>query len=54
MDGPLCGTLKIAPDNGFRSIKCALKGARGKHDLYFVFRGESGKDLFEWDWWRMR
>ena len=54
VDGPLCGTLKIAPDNGFRSIKCALKGARGKHDLYFVFRGESGKDLFEWDWWRMR
>ncbi len=54
VDGPLCGTMKIAPDDGFRSIKCALKGARGKHDLYFVFRGESGKDLFEWDWWRMR
>ena len=26
---------------------------RGKHDLYLVFNG-GGKDLFTFDWWRMK
>lgn len=53
-DGPLCGTLKVAPTKGFKTLSCNLEGAAGEHDLYFVFRGEAGKDLFEWDWWEMK
>lgn len=52
-DGPLAGTLKMKPGNSFRSVSCQLKGVSGVHDLYFVFHGEAGKDLFDWDWWKM-
>ena len=53
-DGPLCGTLEIKPTKGFKTLSCKLREAAGEHDLYFVFRGEAGKDLFEWDWWQMK
>ena len=54
VDGPLCGTLKIDPAKGFKTVGCSLKDAKGVHDLYFVFKGEAGHDLFVWDWWRMK
>lgn len=54
VDGPLCGTLKIDPTKGFKTVGCSLKDAKGVHDLYFVFKGEAGHDLFVWDWWRMK
>ena len=54
VDGPLCRTLKIDPAKGFKTVGCSLKDAKGVHDLYFVFKGEAGHDLFVWDWWRMK
>ena len=67
VDGPLVGTLTVkAGKPGFREASCALKGAAGVHDLYFVFKsglkGAAGvHDLyfvfksggFRWDWWKM-
>ena len=52
-NGPLCGRVKIEPTNGFKTFTCQLKGMSDVHKLYFVFKGESGSDLFEWDWWQM-
>lgn len=53
-DGPLAGTLHpVADSSGFAESHCNLKGARGIHDLVFVFRGEA-PDLMEWDSWRMQ
>ena len=50
MDGPLVGTLTVkAGKPGFREASCALKGAAGVHDLYFVFKSSD----FRWDWWKM-
>ena len=49
-DGPLCGTLEIKPGKDWTTRKCSLKGARGVHDLYFVFTGGS----FDWRWWEMK
>ena len=54
-DGPLAGTLQLKDTRGdFKSLSCSLKGDAGVHDLYFVFKGAMKKDLFEWDWWRMK
>ena len=54
-DGPLAGTLKLKDTRGvFKTRSGRLKGQSGVHDLYFVFKGDAGKDLFEWDWWRMK
>jgi hypothetical protein len=49
-DGPLAGTLSIKPGKGWTQQSCKLSGAKGVHDLYFVFQ-EGG---FEWDWWSMK
>lgn len=54
VDGPLCGTLNIKPTDGFKTLSCSLKNASGVRDLYFVFKGEGRRDLFEWDWWQMK
>ena len=55
LDGPLAGTLELQDTRGiFKTLSCSLKGEYGVHDLYFVFKGEAGKDLFEWDWWKMK
>ena len=48
-DGPLFGTLQIKPGKGWTTSGCTLKGAKGVHDLYFVFSGGG----FDWRWWRM-
>ena len=55
VDGALIGTMPIINTNdAFRTLSCRLSGASGVHDLYFVFHGEGKKDLFEWDWWKMK
>jgi hypothetical protein len=54
-DGALAGTLQVTDTrDAFKTLSCVLKGAAGIHDLYFVFRGETKEDLFEWDWWKMK
>lgn len=52
VDGPLAGTLDITPTGGaFRELGCRISGTSGVHDLYFVFRGESG---LLWDYWKFK
>ena len=54
-DGTLIGTLPVSDTRGvFKTLSCKLTGTPGIHDLYFVFSGGSGADLFEWDWWKMK
>ena len=49
-DGPLAGTLKLKPGTGWKQATTRLSGAKGVHDLYFVFT-EGG---FEWEWWTVK
>ncbi len=49
-DGPLAGTLKLKPGQGWKQQTASLSGAKGVHDLCFVF-AEGG---FEWDWWTIK
>ena len=49
-DGPLAGTVAIRPGKGWTQQNGRLSGAKGVHDLYFVFTAGG----FEWDWWRMK
>jgi len=54
--GPCVGTLSV-PVTGshdtYVTASCKLKGAKGLHDLVFVFRGDARKELFRWDNWSM-
>ena len=50
-DGPMAGSLAVKACGGFKNQKCAIKGASGVHDLYFVFKGECG---FKWDYWMFK
>ena len=49
-DGPLCGTLSVKPELGWKKVSCRLSGAVGIHDLYFVFTTGG----FDWDWWKIQ
>lgn len=54
VDGKLIGRITVpATKDEYQELSCRLKGARGIHDLYFVFRGNSRQkaNLFNWDWW---
>jgi len=53
IDGPINSTLTVpAAGEGdvWKTVTAAVKTVKGKHDLYFVFKGE--KDLFYFDWWQ--
>lgn len=53
-NGPLVGALEIKPTGGmlqFKEMKCRVKGAKGVHDLVFLFKGSGGKSLMNWDYW---
>ncbi|MBO4656164.1 MAG: family 43 glycosylhydrolase [Bacteroidales bacterium] len=54
VNGPLEGTLQIAPGKDWKTVSCKLNGTAGVHDIFFVFKGKQGHDLFEWDWWQMK
>ena len=52
--GPLVGTLEVIATRGMQAYKemdCRVKGAKGVHDLVFLFKGSVGKDLMNWDYW---
>lgn len=54
-DGPLVGTLQVKATGGpeqYKQFKCSVKGAKGKHDLVFRFKGAQKTDLFNWDYWK--
>ena len=52
--GPLEGTAQIAPGKDWKTVTCNLKGTKGVHDIFFVFKGPKGHDLFEWDCWQIK
>jgi arabinoxylan arabinofuranohydrolase len=52
--GKLVGTCAISGTGGaqtWTTKSCAISGANGVHDLYFVFTGGSGS-LFNFNWWK--
>ncbi len=54
--GKLVGTVTIGnTKDQYLEHSCQVKGAKGKHDLYFVFRGcdMQKHNLFYWDSWKM-
>lgn len=56
-DGELLGTVNIAKTKDsqtFKQFKAALKPVSGRHDLYFIFKGDAGKDLMVIEDWEMR
>ena len=56
-DGPMAGIISVTPTGGKLEFKRFTrkfkKRIRGIHDLYFVFTGAE-KDMFTFDWWRMK
>jgi len=57
VDGDLLGTLKVKATGGdekFKTVSTNLKKVTGVHDLFFVFHGEKGVDLFTLDYWKMK
>jgi arabinoxylan arabinofuranohydrolase len=52
--GQLVGTCSVPATGGWQTwstTSCAVDGAEGVHDLFFVFTGGSGA-LTNFDWWR--
>jgi len=56
-EGPLQAVISVIPSGGkfeFKTYTSKFKRRiRGVHDLYFVFTGPE-KDMFNFDWWRMK
>jgi arabinoxylan arabinofuranohydrolase len=53
--GPVIGKLQVPAAGGAQEwleLKTAVQGAEGVHNLYLVFTGESGKDLFKLAHWQ--
>ena len=51
--GKQIGTIEVKKGDGLSwdTYTTPLKDAVGVHDLYFVFKGEEGEPLFNFDWW---
>jgi hypothetical protein len=53
LDGQLIGKLPVSGTSGAWKPQCArISGASGVHDLFFVFRGPAGEELFKFDYWQ--
>jgi hypothetical protein len=55
VDGPEIGSLPVSSTGGLHTWQAkttTVSGANGKHDLYFLFRGEATGQLFNFDYWR--
>ena len=53
-EGPIVGVVEISATGGpkeFREFTCPIKGAKGIHDLVFVFKGKPEINLMNWDRW---
>ena len=53
VDGPVVATVNVTTSGEgdvWKTLSAPVKKVTGKHDIYFVFRGE--KDLFNFDWWQ--
>ncbi|USX24218.1 family 43 glycosylhydrolase [Oxalobacteraceae bacterium OTU3CINTB1] len=53
LDGQLIGTLPVRGTGGeWKRLSARISAAAGVHDLYFVFRGAAGEELFKFDYWQ--
>ena len=56
MDGDLVAILEVPHTGGWEKWQTLstplIKSITGKHDLYFVFKGNKGGKLFTFDWWK--
>lgn len=56
-DGPVIGKVYITnTKTKLQEFTTAVKGAKGKHDLYLVFKGsrQQKRNLFMLDWWEFK
>ena len=54
--GELLGTLNVKStggDQAWKTMACSLKSIKGKHDVYFIFKGDK-ENLFNFDWWQLK
>ena len=55
VDGPLAGTVAV-PDTGgsdqWKVQQSFISGAKGIHDVFFVFKGTLGATLSDFQWWK--
>ncbi|USX17888.1 family 43 glycosylhydrolase [Oxalobacteraceae bacterium OTU3REALA1] len=53
LDGQLIGTLPVSGTGGeWQPQSAQVSAAPGVHDLFFVFRGAAGEELFKFDHWK--
>ncbi len=55
LEGTLIGTCEVQSTGGHTEWKvasCDVQGAKGRHDLYMVFRGKGKHPLFNLDYWQ--
>jgi beta-xylosidase len=53
LDGRLIGTLPVAGTGGeWQPQSAPISGALGVQDVFFVFRGAAGEELFKFDYWQ--
>jgi len=55
-NGSLLGTLDIKNTGDiqtWKTLSCKVNKVKGIHNLYLVFKGEAGDNLFNFDWWQL-
>ena len=55
LNGSKIGSLAVSNTGGWNHWQLestSINNATGVHDLFFIFKGNSGKKLFNFDWWR--
>ncbi|WP_229507378.1 family 43 glycosylhydrolase [Pseudoduganella rivuli] len=53
VDGKLIGTLPVVGTGGqWKPQSTRVSGAAGVQDVFFVFRGAAGEELFKFDFWQ--
>jgi hypothetical protein len=54
LEGRLIGTLPVSGTGGeWKSQSARISGTSGVHDLFFVFRGPAGEELFKFAYWQV-
>lgn len=53
-EGELLGSLEVKNTGAgnWTSLSTSVNKTKGLHDLYFVFKGDSQSDLFNFNWWK--
>jgi arabinoxylan arabinofuranohydrolase len=56
-NGSLLGTLDVKNTGDiqtWKTLSCKVNKVKGVHDLYFVFKGGAGDNLFNFDCWQLK